>query len=121
MHTQLIPIYSLLSPSLPLPFQPDTVAPPSSVIAFPVMCALAVLLRNKTRPPKSLGLPILPVGCPALSGSAYFFNPKFVMREGKTPGQMALHMMCLGASLEACILVRWMQAAFEGPSVGNIC
>jgi hypothetical protein len=42
------------------------------------------------------------------------------MRLGKTPGQMTLTMIFLGASFEACILVRWMHAALAGPSVHTV-
>ncbi|CAI6339926.1 unnamed protein product [Periconia digitata] len=35
------------------------------------------------------------------------------MREGKTPGQITFTIIFFSASFDACILVRWMQAAFE--------
>jgi hypothetical protein len=112
-------IQSLLSPPT-LPLHPVSVAPPSISIAFPVICALPLLLKNSTNPPKSLGLPTLPVGCPDARATPYFSNPKFVMREGNTPGHIAFTMTFFGASFEACILVRWIHAAFAGPSVAHI-
>jgi len=113
-------LHNLLSPPPTFPRHPVKVAPPSISTAFPVICALALLLKKSTSPPKSLGLPILPVGCPDVNASAYFSKPKFVIRLGKTPGQMTLTMIFLGASFEACILVRWMHAAFAGPSVHTV-
>lgn len=110
------PTYNLLPELVPLPLNPVRTAPPSISIALPVIWALPALLKNSTKPAKSLGLPTLPVGCVAVRESAYFSNPKLVIREGKTPGQIALHMIFFGASFEACILVRWMHAAFAGPS-----
>lgn len=110
--------YNLLSLSpRDVPRHPLSVAPPSISIALPVMCALAFELRNSTNPPKSLGLPMRPVGCPAVRAFAYFSRPKFVIRLGKTPGQITLTMMFFGASFDAVIFVRWMAAAFAGPSV----
>jgi hypothetical protein len=97
--------YNLLALFI-FPLKPVSVAPPSISSALPVICALPALARNKHSPPKSLGLPILPVGCPDSRASLYFSNPKFVIREGKTPGQMTLHMMFLGASFDAVIFVR---------------
>lgn len=115
-------IYSLLALSpVILPLHPVNVAPPSISIAFPVMCALPELARNKHSPPKSLGLPIRPVGCPDSNISLYLSRPKFVIREGNTPGQMTLTMMFFGASFDAVIFVRWMHAAFAGPSKHTTC
>lgn len=110
-HTYIFPAFAFFFPR-----HPESVLPPSISSTLPVMCALPMLLKKSTRPPKSLGFPIRPVGWPDTSVSMYLSRPKLVMREGKTPGQMTLTMMFLGASLEACILVRWMQAALEGPS-----
>jgi hypothetical protein len=44
-------------------------------------------------------------------------RPKLVMRLGKTPGQMTLTVMWSGIIFEAWSRVRWMHAAFDGPSV----
>lgn len=107
-----------LSPVI-FPLHPVSVAPPSISIAFPVMCALPLLARNRHRPPKSLGLPIRPVGWPDSNMSRYLSRPKFVMRDGKTPGQMTFTMIFFGASFDAVILVRWMHAAFAGPSISQ--
>jgi hypothetical protein len=48
--------------------------------------------------------------------SMYLLRPKLVIRDGETPGQMTLTIMFFGASFEACIFVRCMHAAFDGPS-----
>jgi hypothetical protein len=70
------------------------------------------------------------VGWPWTSVSMNLSTPYEVIREGNTPlavlvgtvrneatyGQMQLTKMFLGASLEAWILERWMQAALDGPS-----
>jgi hypothetical protein len=68
-----------------LALHPLLVAPPSSSITFPVICADPILLKNKITPAKSDGWPIRPVGCPAVSVSMNFSRPKLVMRLGKTP------------------------------------
>jgi hypothetical protein len=87
---------------------------------FPVIWAEATLLKNSTKPAKSEALPTLPVGCLSSKVSRNLFIPKFVMREGKTPGQITLHMIFRGASFDACNLVRCMHAAFDGPSVISV-
>jgi hypothetical protein len=111
-----IHIYILLSLSGPLPRHPLMFDPPSISMATPVMCAAPRLARNSTSPAKSSGVPIRPVGCPRTSSSACVSRPYDVMRLGKTPGQMALTVTCSGASFDAVTLVRWMRAAFDGPS-----
>lgn len=44
-------------------------------------------------------------------------TPACRMAIGETYGQTQLTMTFNGASLEACSLVRWMQAALDGPSM----
>lgn len=107
-------LYILLS-AFAFALPPASVCPPSNSSTFPVICALATLLKNSTNPPKSLGRPIRPVGCPLTSVSLNLLSPNAVILEGNTPGQMTLTMMFCGASLLAWILVRCMTAALLGP------
>lgn len=104
----LIPIH-IPYYNFPLPpplLHPLNVLPPSSSKTFPVICALALLLKNNTTPAKSLAFPIRPLGCRSKSVSIYFSTPKLVIREGKTPGQIQFTIMFSGTSFEAMILVR---------------
>lgn len=110
------PIYNFPCCSLPLLLlHPLNVLPPSNSNTFPVICALALPLKNNTTPAKSEGFPIRPDGCRSSNVSIYLSTPKLVMRLGKTPGQIQLTIIFCGTSFDAWIFVRWMQAAFEGP------
>ena len=116
--------------------KPLSVLPPSSSIAFPVICADPMLERKSTTPAKSDGWPTLPEGWPAVRVSMKSRMPKAVIRPervvrncwlltrtlylsshllGNTPGQIQLTVTWCDISLLACILERWIQAAFEGP------
>ena len=94
--------------------------PPSITIPAPVMWAAALEAKKTAIPPISSGVPTLPVGWTPSSASRPCSNAKAVMREGKTPGQMALTRTKRSAREVASVRVRWSEAALEGWSVdGN--
>lgn len=101
LHTLLFNLYNYNFSALPFELlHPLNVLPPSSSSTFPVICALACELRNNTTPAKSEGFPIRPLGWRSKSVSMYFSTPKFVIRLGKTPGQMQFTVMFWGMSCE---------------------
>jgi hypothetical protein len=90
-------------------------SPPSTVIVAPLICELALLLKNTTKPAISSGFPSLLLGFFAANSSAppvKLINPLAILL-GKNPGAIALTKICLGPSSTARFFARWITAALE--------
>jgi hypothetical protein len=90
-------------------------SPPSTVIVAPLMCELALLLKNTTKPAISSGFPNLLLGFLAASVSmppVRLISPLAILL-GKNPGAIALTKICLGPSSTARFFARWITAAFD--------
>src|SRR5436305_8696224 len=69
------------------------VAPPSTAIAWPVMCRDASEARSTARPFRSSSLPRRLVGVQSRISSPVVPSVAWVMFDGKKPGQIALTVM----------------------------